>query len=87
MPRRLDRSWLVFDSIENDDHDHCVDLFSRPDSSFGFEVFRRDVEDRGAWTPVHHYSSLSYPTQADALKAASGAVGWLDAALGRRRVR
>lgn len=83
MARRLDRSWLVFDSIENEDHDRCVDLFSRPDGSFGFEEFRRDVEDR-SWTPVQHYSGLSYPTKNAALAAAAGAVGWLTEVLERR---
>ncbi|PTM42074.1 hypothetical protein [Bosea sp. 124] len=84
MARRLDKSWLVFDSIEDDGHDRCVDLFSRPDGSFGFEEFRRDVEDRGGWTPVQYYSDLRYPTAAQALKAASGAVGWLPEAVARR---
>jgi hypothetical protein len=52
MSERIDKSWLVFVSIENFEHDRCVDLFSRPDGSYGFEEFRRDVEDRGDWTPV-----------------------------------
>jgi hypothetical protein len=47
MSKRIDKSWLVFISIENSDHDRCVDLFSRPDGTYGFEAFRRDVEDRG----------------------------------------
>jgi hypothetical protein len=54
MSKRIDKSWLVFTSIENFDHDKCVDLFSRPDGSFGFEEFRRDPEDRGEWTPVKY---------------------------------
>jgi hypothetical protein len=52
MSARIDKSWLVFDSVENDEHDRCVDLFRRPDGSFGFELFRRDVEDEGRWTPI-----------------------------------
>jgi len=52
MSKRIDKSWLVFVSVENFEHDRCVDLFSRPDGSYGFEEFRRDVEDRGEWTPV-----------------------------------
>ncbi|SFI32508.1 hypothetical protein SAMN05216304_102260 [Bosea sp. OK403] len=50
MSGRIDPSWLVFDSVENVEHDRCVDCFSLPDGSFGFEEFRRDVEDGGAWT-------------------------------------
>jgi hypothetical protein len=56
MSRRIGPSWLVFRSVENDVHDRCVDLFSRPDGSFGFEEFRQDVEDQGAWTPVGSFS-------------------------------
>jgi hypothetical protein len=47
MSGRIDKTWVVFDSVENDEHDRCVDLFRRPDGSFGFEAFRRDVEDAG----------------------------------------
>ena len=45
MFKRIDRSWLVFVSVENPEHDRRVDFFSRPDGSYGFEEFRRDVED------------------------------------------
>jgi hypothetical protein len=48
MSKRIDKSWIVFDSVENDHHDRCVDLFQRPDGTWGFEEFRRDVEDAGA---------------------------------------
>ena len=84
VSKRLDRSWLVFDSVENDQHDRCVDLFSRPDGTFGFEEFRRDVEDAGVWTPVHYYSGIIYAAERDALDAATRAVAWLSGALQRR---
>jgi hypothetical protein len=77
MPFRIDPSWLVFESIENTEHDRCVDLFSRPDGSFGFEEFRRDVEDRGAWTPMHFFSGVIYASKDEALAAAVRAVAWL----------
>jgi len=85
MSARIDRSWTVFDSVENDEHDRCVDLFGRPDGSFGFEAFRRDVEDAGRWTPVAYYSGVAYASRAAALEAAVAAVAWLEAALGGRR--
>lgn len=74
---RIDKSWTVFDSIENREHDRCVDLFQRPDGSFGFEEFRRDVEDAGAWTPVQYYSSMRWPSHQAALGAAAEHVAWL----------
>jgi hypothetical protein len=81
MSRRIDKSWVVLRSIENAQHDRCVDLFERPDGSFGFEEFRRDVEDAGAWTPVAYYSGAAYSSTDDALRAAAKAVVWLSGAL------
>src|SRR5262245_10885974 len=77
MSRRIDKSWVVFDSVENAEHDRCVDLFRRPDGSIGFEEFRRDVEDAGAWTPVAYYSAATYASTEAALEAAVAAVVWL----------
>ena len=77
MSRRIDKSWIVLESIENAEHDRCVDLFRRPDSSFGFEEFRRDVEDAGAWTPVAYYSARAYPSKEAAWDAAIKTVAWL----------
>ena len=84
MSRRIDKTWLVFDSVENDRHDRCVDLFRRPDGSFGFEEFRRDVEDAGAWTPVAYYSRVAYSSREAALAAAVAAVMWLAEGLKER---
>ena len=85
MSRRIDKSWVVLDSIENAEHDRCVDLFRRPDGSFGFEEFRRDVEDAGAWTPVAYYSRAAYGSNDAALGAATAGVAWLDEAVKARR--
>ena len=85
MSARIDPSWIVFDSVENAQHDRCVDLFTRPDGTFGFEEFRRDVEDSGRWTPVHYYSHAIYPNLDAALRDANGAVVWLADALAQRR--
>ena len=67
----------MFDSVENDEHDRCVDFFSRPNGSFGFEEFRRDVEDQGRWTPVQAYSGMVYAAATDVRQAALQAVRWL----------
>jgi hypothetical protein len=77
MSQRIDKSWLVFASIENPEHDRCVDLFRRPDGSYGFEEFRRDVEDRGDWTPVRYFSGSVYSSQEAVALAAMRSVGWL----------
>jgi hypothetical protein len=54
-----------------------VDIFVRPDGSFGFEEFRRDPEDMGAWTPIAYFSGRAFPTEAAAVEAARDAVPWL----------
>lgn len=77
MSGRIEKSWIVFRSIENNAHDRCVDIFQRPDGSFGFEEFRRDPEDAGAWTPVQYYSEASYPSQDVSRKTALELVAWL----------
>ena len=92
MSRRIDKSWTVFVSVENPEHDRCVDLFSRTDGSYGFEEFRRDVEDGGQWTPVQYYSGVAYGSSAEALETAERCVPWLTDVLAkspdmRRRIR
>jgi hypothetical protein len=74
---RLDKSWAVLASYQTREADRCVDVFSRPDGSFGFEEFRRDPEDMGAWTPVAYFSGLDYPSADAALDSARDAVPWL----------
>jgi hypothetical protein len=77
MSGRIDKSWTVLHSLETDDGLRCVDLFRRPDGTFGYEEFRRDPEDCGVWTPVSFASGLSYPSLEDARSAAAAAVKWL----------
>jgi hypothetical protein len=77
MSKRIDTSWVVLASLENREGNRCVDLFVRPDDTYGFEEFRRDPEDAGAWTPVQYYSGISYASRDDAMAAARRAVGWL----------
>jgi hypothetical protein len=83
MSQSIDKSCTVFSSVEDTAADRCVDLFRRPDGSYGFEAFRRDVEDRGAWTPIANCSGVAYPTEAAALDAAQREASWLAAAMAR----
>lgn len=76
MSSRLDRSWSVLQSVQTPEGDRCVDVFARPDGTFGFEEFRRDPEDLGAWTPISYYSGRAYPTEGAAVDAARRAVRW-----------
>lgn len=59
--------------------DHCVDIFLRDDGTFGFEEYRRDVEDMSGWFPLHRYSKQVFATDQDALARAKAAVAWMSA--------
>jgi hypothetical protein len=75
--QRIDKSWTVLESLETEDGMRCVDLFRRPDGSFGYEEFRRDPEDQGGWTPLRFASGLSHRSEGQARAAAQAAVVWL----------
>ena len=77
MSSRLDRSWSVLSSHQTFDASRCVDVFARPNGTFGFEEFRRDREDVGVWTPVSYFSAHEYSSESDVLKAARRLVPWL----------
>ena len=81
MSERLDKSWNVLASHQTQEGNRCVDIFSRPDGTYGFEEFRKDPEDMGAWTPVNYFAGREYPTDAAAVAAARQAVSWLSSLL------
>ena len=76
MSKRIDKSWIVFSSIENAEHDRCVDFFYRPDLTFGLEEFRRDVEDAGDWTPTQYYSGRVFADGASVFAEAERLIAW-----------
>jgi hypothetical protein len=77
MTPGIDKEWTVLESYETDEEDYSVDIFERPDGTFGFEQYRKDPEDMGAWTDISYFSDRSFATQTDALDAARHAVHWL----------
>jgi hypothetical protein len=83
MSSRLDKSWVVLASHQVPGGNRCVDIFSRPDGTFGFEEFRQDVEDMGRWTPIAYFSARAYPSEEATIAAARESVPWLGAFLDR----
>jgi len=63
-------------SIETELGDRCVDIFIRPNKTFGFEEFRRDSEDMGTWTRVGGFSNLSFESEVEAIKEAKIQISW-----------
>jgi hypothetical protein len=68
---------IVMKSIETDDGLRCVDIFRRPDGTFGFEEYRRDAEDGRGWHRIGYFGEKTYGTGEDAFSAALIQVGWL----------
>jgi hypothetical protein len=77
VSRRIDKTWVVLESLEGEHGLRCVDIFRRPDGTFGYEEFRRDPEDQGAWTPVGFSAGLSFADATQARAAAARTVTWL----------
>ena len=67
----------VLRSIETPDGGRCVDVFVRPDATYGFEEFRRDVEDGRGWFAIGHHAHRVFETEQSALGAALSDVAWL----------
>lgn len=64
-------------SVNHDGATICVDIFRRPDGSYGFEEYRRDPEDNTGWFAIGHHAHKIF-TNIDSVKnAAIQQVGWL----------
>ncbi|MEM9139064.1 MAG: hypothetical protein AAGB15_04480 [Pseudomonadota bacterium] len=55
----------------------CVDLFQRPDGTWGFEEYRREPEDGRGWYPVGFHAQRRFASAEDAARAARSTVPWL----------
>ncbi len=67
----------VLRSINGQGATICVDIFQRPDGSYGFDEFRRDPEDPRGWYSIGHFGDQVFGTEDAAVAAALEAVGWL----------
>ena len=53
----------------------------RPDGTFGFEEFRRDIEDDRGWFPIGFFGDRVFESEEDALLEARSKVSWLNDAM------
>ena len=67
----------VMKSINGLDDSICVDIFLRPDGRYGFEEYRRDVEDARGWFPIGNYSSMIFSSEEEAINSARQNIRWL----------
>lgn len=71
----------VIHSINLPGDNICVDVFRRPDGTFGFDEFRRDPEDYRGWYSIGHHGAADFDTADAALGAAKAKVAWLEDAM------
>ena len=71
------RGWIVYASVATRDGSRCVDFFEDPAGGFGFEEFRSDPEDGGAWTAVGGWASMRFRTINEAAARSLDAMAWL----------
>jgi hypothetical protein len=76
MSKRFD--WTVLTSYETHDGSLCVDVFRRDDGTFGFEQFRREVEDFNRWERVSYYGEQRFADVDAAIRAARRTLSWFD---------
>jgi len=67
----------VMRSINTPDGGRCVDVFLRPGGTFGFEEFRRDVEDPSGWFAIGGHIAKSFETEDAAFEQALAAISWI----------
>lgn len=71
----------VIRSINLDGETICVDIFLRPDGTYGFDEFRRDPEDGRGWYSIGYYGAETFETFDQALAEAQLKVSWLTNAI------
>lgn len=64
-------------SIEAPGGSLCVDIFQRPDGSWGIEQYRRDAEDGSGWFMIGFLGEQRFVSEAGAVTAALENVPWL----------
>ena len=71
----------VMRSINLDGETICVDVFLRPDGSFGFDEFRRDPEDGRGWYSIGYHGESRFENFDAAMAEALTKVSWLAEAI------
>ena len=78
MHRRPKSLGTVVRCFDNPWDGLCVDIFRRPDGTFGFQHYRRDHETVEGWFPLDEQAQTRCQTEADAVNLARSTVVWLD---------
>jgi|SaaInlStandDraft_1057018.scaffolds.fasta_scaffold258016_1 hypothetical protein len=67
----------VYQSINLNGENICVDIFQRPDGTYGYDEFRRDFEDPRGWYSIGHFGDQVFDDADQALTNAKNSIQWL----------
>lgn len=68
----------VYLSIEAPGGQLCIDVFRRPDGSWGFEEYRRDPEDGRGWYATGRYGEQRFECRDEAEARARALCPWIE---------
>jgi len=68
----------VYLSIEAPGGQLCVDVFCRPDGSWGFEQYRRDFEDGQGWYATGQFGEERFDSRKEAEARARALCPWIN---------
>jgi hypothetical protein len=71
------RKNVVIRSYNLDGETLCVDIFRRPNGTYGFEEYRREPEEGRGWFAIGDYSARSFDGESDAVTNAKASISWL----------
>ena len=74
----MDHKNKVLKSINLPGDNICVDIFIRPNNTYGFDEFRRDPEDGRGWFSIGHHGSVEFSSVPEAVAEAMKAISWLE---------
>ena len=67
---------VILKSINNLDDTLCVDIFERSDGSFGFEEYRRELENYEGWYKIGLFDQHRFNTKDEAYAEAKKNIKW-----------
>jgi hypothetical protein len=63
-------------SMEDEEGLRCVDIIQREDGTYTFKEFRKDREDIGRWLLIRDFSSTTYASSDETIRAAAARIPW-----------
>ena len=70
------KAYSVINSFDNEDRNRCVDIVKDLEGTYRFQEWRRDTEDLSGWYLMRDSDPYTFPTEQDAITAASSSINW-----------